>query len=122
MTTARNRPAVILIPGLLMSARERDTLRLPLTFTHGDDVIDGQVLQYVYPPVRPRDLQTIDLCRVTEAYMHAHVVLREVARSASHLIDECSPTSSQPQLRANAVAVRFPGAYRPHEQRVVAVA
>src|SRR5688572_6957978 len=104
------------------SARERNTLYLPLPFTDREDVIHGQVLHDLDLPVWPRDLQSFGLCRGAEAEVHAHVVLGEVAGSARHLVDVRAPAGGQLQPRADRVPVRLPRANGAHEQRVVPIA
>ena len=66
----------------------------PLPFLNGQEPIDRQIFQSVRDAAGPANLQRVNLGRLSQADMHAQIVLREVAPAAAHFIDEATPPAT----------------------------
>ena len=76
-------------------------------FLEGVNCVDGQVFKSLNNAARPANLDPFDLGARTEAEVHAHVAIGDVARAAANFVDERARTSFHSDLRADAVAIGF---------------
>src|SRR5262245_32939701 len=63
---------------------KRKTLRDALPFYHGHDRVDGHLGDRVDGAAGPANFE-VSLARTSDAYVHAHVVLSEVAGTGLHV-------------------------------------
>src|SRR5205814_8691224 len=72
----------------------------------GHDVINLDALPLLLEPIRPADVHALDLRGLSQAEMHAQIVLRKIAAAAADFLELHSAATEEPDACANCASVR----------------